>query len=867
MTTFDNCSEWLLQEIASRTKGNRRLWLRDPDRLLACTEKEIRSRLSSDSDVLLVRHSLQLRTRLQNGLSGRWVLIDQTGDREGRSQLFAPDLLRGLETDVVVCRTVRDYLVYSTDDRSWPQEVESFPYRELARVHPAEFIRAYEDFRAGKPVGFSSIDLLLIGASAVLQRNLFALENPFVVIELAFHSDQKWKHLADYFGIEEIQGIREHLFRLPKPLGDLFGGQSQSARLACAALLILSRHLENPGQYLPNLSASLNPWQDSEPLFATTPKPAWFDAEVELFDTAVSPAFLKTMKMALGLDTAEKEQALAKADCWSRKLRQLVVLAVPEQTHGEQPSVGGGDLEQLVPVFRARFAEVTKLIGSVRATCDRLRARQFSQLKIADFTSAFTEQGFHRLAILSAELKSRQTEISRTTDRPPGFEERWKEIELEVDQAITEVEELLKDFDFVLGRFLEAQFAQVVPDQITPANRIIEKFVADRKAKQPDQPIAIILLDGMRYDLWQMIVRPHLERRYMVQEEVGMAMLPSETRVSRTGFFSGLEPAAYFGRNLPGGEIAACDRLMKRLLPNSKDLSQWDVDCAQVPFAFCSADKKTFGVVFDFADAVGHASAWEIDLLADLVKVWLKQVDKVLQQLPPDCELWITADHGQVVSGTSPIDLPRGLLLGDGNGYRSALLKDRLTGQHANHVFHLRARDLGYDLDGYWVFPKPGFSFRLQPKQDGTAPRFRPTASMRHSGLSAFEIFVPIARLTSRKRQFRVTLAPRITGAFQVGVPTQLVVDVLADSVVSGLIEIRGDADGLQPAMVTNVGPTAQSVELPFTPQHAGTITITLEPRWGYNAVPTPAKVTIPVAEAPARAADALDDKLKKLLG
>ena len=675
-----NCSEWMLEELISFARGNRRFWLRDPDRLFSYTESEVRGRLSSGPDVLLVKHSLQLRIRSRTGLSVHWVLIDQTSDKQGRSRLFAPDLMQALDPATVVCRTVRDYLVHSTDDRTWPQEVKSFPYRELAREHPPEFIRAYEDFRAGKPLGFSSLDLLLIGASAVLQRNLFSLENPFAVIELAFHSGEKWKRLAGYFGPEDVHAIREHLRHLPKPLGDLFAGQAQSARLACDALLILSRHLETPSQYLPNLSASLNPWQDCEPLFATTPKPAWFDAEVELFDSAVSPAFLKTMKTALGLDVPEKEQEFAKAECWSRKLRQLVVLAASGQARGEEPSAGGGDLEQLVPVFRARFAEVTKLIGSMRATCDRLRARHPSQLKIGNFISTFTEQGFHRLAILSAELKSRQTEISRTTDRPPGFEERWKKMETEVDNAITEVEELLKDFDFVLGRFLEAQFAQVVPNQITPTKRIIEKFVVERKAKEPDQPVAIILLDGMRYDLWQMIVRPHLERRYRVQEEVGMAMLPSETKVSRAGFFSGLQPADYFGKNLPGGEVAACNRLLKRLLRQHQDVTSWDVDCRQVPFAFHSTDEKIFGIVFDFADAVGHASAWEIDLLADLVKVWLKQVDKVLQQLPADCELWVTADHGQVISGTSPIDIPPGLLAGDGNGYRSALLKDRLTG-------------------------------------------------------------------------------------------------------------------------------------------------------------------------------------------
>ena len=277
-----------------------------------------------------------------------------------------------------------------------------------------------------------------------------------------------------------------------------------------------------------------------------------------------------------------------------------------------------------------------------------------------------------------------------------------------------------------------------------------------------------------------------------MQEQVGMAMLPSETRVSRAGFFSRLQPSDYFGKNLPGGEIAACDRLLKRLLPNFKNLSQWEVNCAQVPFAFRSANEKIFGVVFDFADAVGHASAWEIDLLADLVKGVVKAGGQSLAT---------AAGRVRIVDNGGP----RTGHFGDFSDRYScrtasrrrqripvcAIKETNHRSADANHAFHLRARDLGYDHEGYWVFPKRGFSFRLQAREGGAASRFRPAASRRrHSGLSAFEIFVPIAHLTSRKRQFRVTLAPKIIGTFQVGVPTQLVVDVLADSAVGGLIEI-----------------------------------------------------------------------------
>ncbi|MDD2709250.1 MAG: PglZ domain-containing protein [Verrucomicrobiae bacterium] len=866
---LDSCSEWMLEEVATISKGNHRLWLRDPDRLLTAPAEEIQKTLDGDQTVFLTRHSLGLRLNLLQGYPQRWLLVDQTSDREGQSTLFAPDLRRLMGETLPIVKTVRDFLVNRTKDPSWPQDVESFPYRELARAHPVDFLRAYEDFRTKKQTGFSSSDLLLIGASAVLQRNLFALENAFHIIELAFHSTEKWKHLEDYFGAEEIQSIREHLRKLPRPLGDLFNGQAQSARLACAALLILSRHFENPSQFLPHLSSSLTNWQDCEPLFVAISRPSWFDLEIQIFDTAVSQGFLNTMKSSLGLNTPEKAKEFSDSGCWSQKLRELVLLEAPSlklERPVPQAASHQNDLEQLVPAFRTRLAEVSKLLNIARATCDRLRTRLPTQLKGADFVTAFSDQGLFRLPILSAELNDYRQKISRFSPKPPGFEERWKQFETEVDQAVSLVEDVLKDFDFILGRFLENQFSQVVPKQIVPTNQLIEKFVSEPKSKNPKRPMAIILLDGMRYDLWRLIVRPHLERRYRVQEQVCMALLPSETRISRVGFFSGLKPSAFFRQRLTGGELPACNQLLKRLIPGHPDIENWDVKCAQVPFAFRSADNATFGIVFDFTDAIGHASAWEIDLLAELVQVWLKQVDKVLSLLPADCDLWVTVDHGQVISGTIPIEIPSELLVGDGNGYRAAFLKDKLKGHHAAHVFHIPARDMGYEENGYWAFPKPGYSFRLQPK-NGVTSKFKPTANMRHGGLSAFEIFVPMACLTSRSKQIKVKISPKIVGTFTVGVSTQLSLEISADSPVEGLIEVSGNVDGLQPALVTNLGTTPQPIFLPYTPTLAGAITIKLEPRWGYTPVPSSVEVTLQIAPSTGRPKDDLDDKLAKLFG
>jgi hypothetical protein len=427
-----------------------------------------------------------------------------------------------------------------------------------------------------------------------------------------------------------------------------------------------------------------------------------------------------------------------------------------------------------------------------------------------------------------------------------------------------EAETLLTDFDFLLGRFLEARYASVVPAEIPVINQLLEQVIMPARSKTPAKPVAIILLDGMRYDLWQEIVRPHLERRYQLDEQVGMSLLPSETRISRFGFFSGLKPAAYFEKPYAGGEWAACEALLKRVSPGHDKLVEWKEVAELSSFAFCTADKKLFGAVFDFADTIGHAGAWEMGFLAELVHVWLKRFDQAMSRLPPDCVIWITTDHGQVISGATAIDIPADWLVGASNGYRAALIKDRLQGFHANHVFYLKARDLGYDEDGYWAFPKPGYSFRLQDKDTGTRSRFKPIANMRHSGLSAFEIFIPIARLATRVEQVRVVLAPKGIGRFTVGMQGQIAVEISANSRIQGHVELVGNADGVQPALVQNLDSTPQTVHIPFNPTRAGSFKIVVEARWGFKALPDPVTVTVQVDAGPARPTDGLDEKLKK---
>ena len=68
------------------------------------------------------------------------------------------------------------------------------------------------------------------------------------------------------------------------PVGDLFGENGETARLAVTALFVLRQHFEEPGVHLPILSAALSGFADTTLAVQSDP-PSWFvEAEVPKFE-------------------------------------------------------------------------------------------------------------------------------------------------------------------------------------------------------------------------------------------------------------------------------------------------------------------------------------------------------------------------------------------------------------------------------------------------------------------------------------------------------------------------------------------------------------------------------------------------------
>jgi len=225
-------SQWAGDTIERLAHQHPVVWVEDPYCLVAPEGIESpRNRLALLSrPVIAVRNGFDLRRELlaHEPRTARLVVIDQSYKPHNPhklpkdakpcdlASLPAPDWKPFLEEGALFRPTVLGFLTAVTDDPRWPVEVNIYPYEELARDDPDGFVRAYDSFRrAGKPL--TSEDLPLIGASAVFKVDLVDLSEPFRALEIAFHSNEKWQRLTQFFNSAEIEQIRSRLRVQPLP--------------------------------------------------------------------------------------------------------------------------------------------------------------------------------------------------------------------------------------------------------------------------------------------------------------------------------------------------------------------------------------------------------------------------------------------------------------------------------------------------------------------------------------------------------------------------------------------------------------------------------------------------------------------------
>lgn len=304
------------------------------------------------------------------------------------------------------------------------------------------------------------------------------------------------------------------------------------------------------------------------------------------------------------------------------------------------------------------------------------------------------------------------------------------------EDLLRDVHEQAIKLDDAFGPWLEEQYGSLLQSAAIPPVTLhkVAPFLARRVAD--GARVLLVVLDGVVFAQWEIL----LDKTGIspLQQHACLAMLPSETIVSRQALLAGTTPddfassfhttakeeqhwRAFWGRHgIPDGEVR-----YHRVDGRRSDI---------VPL---SSVYRAVAVIVSAVDKLMHGS----DLLGDAqvsagVTAWCQQgylTDLLARADEQGFETWLTADHGNVVAtaGGAP---PEGLKV-ERPGTRLRLYRSQTL------------RDASAHLGVAWTPPRlpPDVHVLFAPRREGF---HRHGQRVTHGGLSFEEVFVPLARLT-----------------------------------------------------------------------------------------------------------------------
>src|SRR5262249_20692095 len=143
-----------------------------------------------------------------------------------------------------------------------------------------------------------------------------------------------------------------------------------------------------------------------------------------------------------------------------------------------------------------------------------------------------------------------------------------------------------------------------------------EKFIAPRRrgADGKLRAAVILVIDGMRLDIWRQLIQPALERDYFIEETLGFAELPSETAVSRSSFFAARPPAELQPGQKESDSLADAIRRFHGVSLSFGDAPQ---KRQGMRYYVRSSDGTTYAGVFNFPDVLSHHVDWDQHILQE----------------------------------------------------------------------------------------------------------------------------------------------------------------------------------------------------------------------------------------------------------
>ena len=278
-----------------------------------------------------------------------------------------------------------------------------------------------------------------------------------------------------------------------------------------------------------------------------------------------------------------------------------------------------------------------------------------------------------------------------------------------------------------------------------------------------------------------------LEERFdLIEVRPGSAILPTETDLSRKAISAGCLPAHF-----PIKSRRELDLLLHwlksemGLSPILKVIRDEDTEASGMTVRYTSAQLDY--VVFNFTDENLHGNNHELAFIyRSIVNEVIRQdVRSVLRDLPDDCLVFVTSDHGFTPIPDEPVDISEAVVADPSLvHYRITRASNLPAGEEAKKMVAFEIKALKIPIPDpprpgqpiqYVLFPRPGCVFRRD--------RYRHSPDKYgHGGLSLAECMIPMAVLGPRRKEQGVLSIDsfRQVGSVSEGEPLEVELSVRA---------------------------------------------------------------------------------------
>lgn len=835
---------WLLERL-ERTRESPRVLVRDALRLLPEADGGVHAFARENGfTVIVAATNLVFRELYEQATADpdpiKLLVIDRAPVRR-RAALsttkapppFYPDLLAETPEEARIDLDLREFLKEATGDPNWPYEANEPRYAKLIVQRLPAVLQAHRNLRAADRDRFTDHDFKVIVAFAALG----VADSAFKRLD----ADDYWRigllgHDAlgeiDALAPEVARAVKDQLAQAPKPFCWFATHDPDTVLRAFYLSALLAQHTENWTLLVANIDPGLKPFAAIEPstLADAMPKLVGLDANqarrdlAALEDSLDAETLQRMLTEYMGLSTSAGFASVIEHEQYSTLVRSLALLVALDNVLFAQPAreeharvtavlfpPQGGAAARFVDTRPSsawsnlkeayRLAsDIQEIKGELTVFLKNLRVQKPDKLSFVFFRNLWNDKRVNRLeyylSALERLIDSGETLPRSESDLPVMFVDAVHHVQQSVRRIATEVRKALDEVNAYFQLMVAAHYPSWVATdgEVWLTSQFVRRCLKPHWDPRTEQAV-VFVFDGMRYDIWDELLRPMLEDSMEIVADLpASSLLPSATRVSRWAIAAGAEPAQFYPPKAESMHLqkALADEL--GLTAEVKDVAPEGSGTGETVryragaldyyiFEFCDKELHKIGKKTLPDGRVVPTRPLSFLYQQHLKSIIDNEVMSIVRRLKPGTKVFIVADHGFGPVGDEKLWFNRDDLHTDFDcAYLYAKLavpfnEARLPRDKRDNMIAFTPAQLGMPTSEAWtdkktgdsgrdeygaiVFPKTGYAF----SRPGSP--FKPDAYA-HGGISLQELMIPMIVLRMKGRDEGLLTLSSLSGPHEV---------------------------------------------------------------------------------------------------